>query len=216
MKSQNTNCIEDVDSILLKLGNVPSGSKQSTPVLVSDQTTLSPPLSHDLAGVSNMPPNMTPQEENIIVYLAGYICKKAISKFKCNDCVSIWRKPDAASSSTLHAFIDSKQYSNLTVESVEQVSIAIHGSKLGVNFMSKVQSSDSAPRVICSNDACLPAHSYMVQLYFIVRVRHYLREQNRQMQQPHAKRKRKTEIDASVRTLRVCMHSPYSLALQPF
>ena len=211
VKSQNTNCIEDVDSFLLKLGNVPSGSKQSTPVLVSDQTTVSPPLSHDLAGVSNMPPNMTPQEGNIIVYLAGYIGKKAISKFKCSDCVSIWRKPDAASSSTLYAFIDNKQYSDLTVgglfypssvlvkfvtclESVfrEQVPIAIHGSKLGVNFMSKVQSSASAPRVTCSNDACLPSHSYMVQLYFIVRVHHYLREQNRQMQQPHAKRNRKT------------------------
>ena len=91
VKSQNTNCIEDVDSFLLKLGSVPSGSKQSTPVLVSDQTTLSPPLSHDLAGVSNMPPNMTPQEENIIVYLANLsVMIESINLEKARCCFKLY------------------------------------------------------------------------------------------------------------------------------
>ena len=91
----------------------------------------------------------------------------------------------------------------------EQVPIGINGSKLGFNFMSKVQSSASASRVTCSNDACLPAHSYMVQMYFIVRLHHYLREQNRQMQSASCIEKQEdSEIDASVRILHV-----YALAL---
>ena len=95
VKSQNTNCIEDIDSFLLKLGN-----------------TALPLVSQDLAAVSNMPPNVTPQEGNIIVYLAGYVGRKAVLKFKCKDSRSLWKKHDESSHSDLYTFINNKQYDN--------------------------------------------------------------------------------------------------------
>ena len=67
VKSQNTNCIEDIDSFLLKLGNFAS-STPSPPVPLPDTNTALPLVSQDLAAVSNMPPKVTPQEGNIIVY----------------------------------------------------------------------------------------------------------------------------------------------------
>ena len=107
-----------------------------------------------------MPPSVTPQEGNIIVYLAGYVGRKAVVKFKCKDCTAVWKKHDEASHSALYTFINNKQYDDLTVgrgglfypstvlvdfitclESVfrEQVPLAIHRPKIGLHFMSKVK-----------------------------------------------------------------------------
>ena len=113
MKSQNTNCIEDFDSFLLKLGNFAS-STLSPPIPLPDTNTALPLVSQDLAAVSNMPPNVTPQEGNIIVYLAGYVGRKAVLKFKCKDCRALWKKHDESSHSDLYTFIN-KQYDDLTV-----------------------------------------------------------------------------------------------------
>ena len=114
VKSQNTNCIEDIDSFLLKLGNFAS-STPSPPVPLPDTNTALPLVSHDLAAVSNMPPNVTPQEGNIIVYLAGYVGRKAVFKWKCKDCRALWKKHDESSHSDLYTFINNKQYDDLTV-----------------------------------------------------------------------------------------------------
>ena len=62
-----------------------------------------------------MPPSVTPQEGNIIVYLAGYVGRKAVVKFKCKDCTAVWKKHDEASHSALYTFINNKQYDDLTV-----------------------------------------------------------------------------------------------------
>ena len=169
VKSQNTNCIEDIDSFLLKLGNFAS-STPSPPVPLPDTNTALPLVSQDLAAVSNMPPNVTPQEGNIIVYLAGYVGRKAVLKFKCKDCRALWKKHDESSHSDLYTFINNKQYDDLTVgglfypstvlvdfitclESVfrEQVPLAIHRPKIGLHFMSKVKDASSISSVICSN-----------------------------------------------------------------
>ena len=112
VKSQNTNCIEDIDSFLLKLGNFAS-STPSPPVPLPDTNTALPLVSQDLAAVSNMPPNVTPQEGNIIVYLAGYVGRKAVLKFKCKDCRALWKKHDESSRSDLYTFINNKQYDDL-------------------------------------------------------------------------------------------------------
>ena len=109
VKSQNTNCIEDIDSFLLKLGNFAS-SPPSPPVPLPDTNTALPLVSQDLAAVSKMPPNVTPQEGNIIVYLAGYVGRKAVLKFKCKDCRALWKKHDESSHSDLYTFINNKQY----------------------------------------------------------------------------------------------------------
>ena len=179
VKSQNTNCIEDIDSFLLKLGNFAS-STPSPPVPLPDTNTALPLVSQDLAAVSNMPPNVTPQEGNIIVYLAGYVGRKAVLKFKCKDCRALWKKHDESSHSDLYTFINNKQYDDLTVWGG------------GLHVMSKVKDASSISSVTCSNIVCTSAQSYMVQLYFIVRIHHLLREQNRQIQRPNAKRNRKT------------------------
>ena len=214
VKSQNTNCIEDIDTFLLKLENFAS-STPSPPVPLPDTNTALPLVSQDLAAVSNMPPNVTPQEGNIIVYLAGYVGRKAVLKFKCKDCRALWKKHDESSHSDLYTFINNKQYDDLTVgggggggggggtvlvdfitcmESVfrEQVPLAIHRPKIGLHLMLKVKDASSISSVTCSNIVCTSAQSYMVQLYFIVRIHHLLREQNRQIQRPNAKRNRKT------------------------
>ena len=115
VKSQNTNCIEDIDSFLLKLVNFAS-STPSPPVPLPDTNTALPLVSQDLAAVSNMPPNVTPQEGNIInyiVYLAGYVGRKAVLKFKCKDCRALWKKHDESSRSDLYTFINNKQYDDL-------------------------------------------------------------------------------------------------------
>ena len=173
VKSHNTNCIEDIDSFLLKLGNFAS-STPSPPVPLPDTNTALPLVSQDLAAVSNMPPNVTPQEGNIIVYLAGYVGRKAVLKFKCKDCRALWKKHDESSHSDLYTFINNKQYDDLTVgggggglfypstvlvdfitclESVfrEQVPLAIHRPKIGLHFMSKVKDASSISSVTCSN-----------------------------------------------------------------
>ena len=173
VKSQNTNCIEDIDSFLLKLGNFAS-STPSPPVPLPDTNTTLPLVSQDLAAVSNMPPNVTPQEGNIIVYLAGYVGRKAVLNFKCKDCRALWKKHDESSHSDLYTFINNKQYDDLTVggwggglfypstvlvdfitclESVfrEQDPLAIHRPKIGLHFMSKVKDASSISSVTCSN-----------------------------------------------------------------
>ena len=164
VKSQNTNCIEDIDSFLLKLGNFAS-STLSPPVPLPDTNTALPLVSQDLAAVSNMPPNVTPREGNIIVYLAGYVGRKAVLKFKCKDCRALWKKQDESSHSDLYTFINNKQYDDLKVCGGGavlpkycicglhnlQVPLAIHRPKIGLHFMSKVKDASSISSVTCSN-----------------------------------------------------------------
>ena len=53
-------------------------------------------------------PDIMVLEGNIAVYLAGYLCARAISKFNCNSCQSIWKATDEEqqSLSTKYAFFN--------------------------------------------------------------------------------------------------------------
>ena len=98
----------------------------------------------------------------------------------------------------------------------EQVPPAIQGTRIGLNFMSNMWDVSSARHVTCSKHSCLPAdsHNIMMQLYFIVGVHHYLHEQNRQMQQPHATKNKEnmtSEEDLAASTNDHCATKQHSL-----
>ena len=110
VKSQNTNCIEDRHRLIFTQTRTFCIFHTFT---LPDTNTALPLISQDLAAVSNMPPNVTPQGGNIIVYLAGYVGRKAVLKFKCKDCRALWKKHDESSHSDLYTFINNKQYDDL-------------------------------------------------------------------------------------------------------
>ena len=102
--SQLTNCVEDPDSFLLKLKNVTN----SVPTNSDAPGTSFPSAAFDLLRVASYPV-ISPAESDIIVYLAGYLVKKALAKFSCCDCINIVVSQEIGDSQA-HTFLKNKQF----------------------------------------------------------------------------------------------------------
>jgi hypothetical protein len=164
--------------------------------------------------VANTPPELSLDEKGIIVYMAGYLALKTSKKFNCQTCLSLWKRnvSDVAEDDVPneYTFLGNKQYEYIqtgglfspserlvsfviTLESVfrSHVSSALHNDKLRGKFMTQVLTSPDLTHITCGAEACSVIKMYMLQLYFIVRIKHVFREQNRSFQSVGNKRNRK-------------------------
>ena len=80
--SKGGNCRSDLDVFLLKLSNV---TRATIPQGTRQKNTVSGYLT-DLLAVARAPPQLSVVEDNIVVYIAGYLVKRATKKFMCVQC----------------------------------------------------------------------------------------------------------------------------------
>ena len=209
--SNNSNCEDDIDKFLLQFGTgvTTSHCSASRHCLLGTNSEPVFPLAHnaELLGIDREPPELCQVEQNIVVYLAGYLAKKAMKKYNCHSCETLWQNTDPSSAGYTH--LKNKQYSHLidgglfmpssllvSFVSVLEITFRseipeiIHNGKIREKFITKVNKGDKLPEISCNE--CSEVQSYMVHLYFIIRIHHVLREQNRTFSEPGRKRNRKT------------------------
>lgn len=198
--SRNSNCIEDTDSFLLKLKGVTQDPQAPTPASMS-----LPPHMTDLLSIANAP-HFSIEEDNIVVYIAGYLARKAANKYPCTGCkqqlLSI-----LSGTGEKFTFFNRKQYSHLTegglstpsealinfateLETIFRVTIpgVIHSDKVRGKLFLRAAEAD-LPSITCNT--CTQTKDYIILLFITVRLHHLLREQNRKFQAPNQKRNRK-------------------------
>ena len=202
-KNSSSNCENDVDSFILKLGNI-SNARTKTRTMYKDLDR-EKVLDEDLQAVARTPPQFSMVEDNILVYIAGYLAHKAYKKFSCLDCYKVWQDTSKVPNEQ-NTFMKHKQYqycheSGLYfpsdsllnfVSHLEQqfrtVSNVFHTKGLLLKYILVVNSASDVPSVTSSCENCC---KYVIRLFFVVRIHHFLREQNRTFQLPGGKRNRK-------------------------
>ena len=204
--SMSSNCQEDMDGFLLQLSNVteitPSPAARLPPNELPSNVT-------DLLTVSRASPELNLSEENIIVYLAGYLIRKTLKKFPCHKCEALWCQTGQADGKQL-TFLNVKQYnwlqggglvtpteemqacvSDMEILFREQSSFISHTDKIRTKFVTKSVNLTSLEKITCSEPACQISQKYMTELYFIVRIHHSLRATNRNLRCSGNRRNRK-------------------------
>jgi hypothetical protein len=208
VQSAQSNCQADADVFALKLQDLSKAvgreakSHQAGSQSVPSQT---PVVTEDLVAVSLSPPQFSVVEGNIIVYLAGYLVRKALKKFPgCSSCVeTIVSTESKLSISTL--FLNAKLYDDSChllrptspviefVSRLEKVfrnlTPRFHTSGVMQSFIQAVGDSVDCSMGCC--DAHMDTEKYVVQLFFIVRINHYLRDQNKDFKETKRRRNRK-------------------------
>lgn len=204
IKSDGSNCQNDMDNFVIKLKNLTDViSKEKAPSKVNPLPSYDDCVDDDLRQISHSPPTFSSAEDCILVYLAGYIVKKVAKKFSCSSCTAILTEQNKPIAS---AFLISKSYddtSSLTSPGdcvVEMVSHfeavfrncvpTFHMNYIMQTFIRQVDLTDQSFKCGCPNHAA-SVKTYMVKLFFIVRIHHYLRMQNRDLSMPNGKRNRK-------------------------
>ena len=84
------NCQLDVDRFVISLANVP---KKNKPVNTVSADHVSKAKSVDLSDIA--PTCHTLPQENALVYVAGYMCRKVLAKHDCEDCKAILVESEA-------------------------------------------------------------------------------------------------------------------------
>lgn len=204
-KSHQSNCSEDMDQFALKLEHLTVQSKEK---LVKSTTLSEPnlvdkdPDRDDLFNVSLQPPSLSLVENNIIMYLSGYVVKKALHKYPCNDCAVVMKSsPETIPSSV---FIQKKLYDddcNLTYPTQPVVSFIsnlekhfrsctsmFHSNNLMKTFVNRAPPAHCP--ITCPKHADT-TYSYMVRLYFIVRIHHHLKQENEEIRSQSKRKNRK-------------------------
>ena len=189
----------------------PSTSSSSNVVLDFDD------LPEDVLDILDIPMPSAPafhHNENVLVYMAGYIVSKVVGKFgNCTDC-ALFTTADSTYTDSRYTFLRGKQYTDLTlgekglkVPSTEFVDFII---ALESNFRSKISSvihtvglgkklldsgmelyTSKCREVVCEKEKCKNTLVYIIKLFNRVRIHHILRTQTRQLSQPKQKRNRK-------------------------
>ena len=164
---------------------------------------------NDLLKVGRIPPELSVAEDNIIVYIAGYLGRKASKKFQCKACQMIWQM--SSSNADSHIFVNNKQYcvagesglypqccyglsfvSQMEISFRSDVPLTMHSGKIRGRFVTKVTTNANLPVITCGQNVCDTARQYIIDLFFTVRIHHVLREENRSFECPGRKRNRKT------------------------
>lgn len=188
----------------------PSTSSSSNVVLDFDD------LPDDVLDVLDIPMPSVPtfqHNENVLVYMAGYIGKKVVGKFgSCTDC-ALFTTADYTSTDSRYTFLRGKQYSDLSLgedglkvpstEFVEfiialetnfrhKISSVIHAVGLGEKLLNSGMEvyTSKCRDVVCKTEKCKNTLVYIIKLFNRVRIHHILRTQNRLLSQPKQKRNR--------------------------
>ena len=181
--SKQSNCAQDMDSFLLKLGNLNVQPHKDD----DDETQALSSYVNDLLSISHAPPELNVTEENIATYIAGHIGKKTLTKFKCDNCEFRIRDSVISESDETHTFICQKQYSGVDnglfvpskifckfvarMEKIfrENIEIWSHNYNVKTMFMAAVTSVNETEKIfeICKSceDSVLQIN-YMIHLFF--------------------------------------------------
>ena len=57
--------------------------------------------------------DLTEKEKSVLVYVAGYLARKAGNKFNCTDCLQLWIQDKDTASGPEYDFLKTKQYEHL-------------------------------------------------------------------------------------------------------
>lgn len=142
-------------------------------------------------------PQLTEEEENISVYLAGYLCYRAKSKFECGSCHKIWQATDDERTqlSSKFIFFNRKKYTDTsqlfppssillkTTEEMERVfrhmcPTVIDGSNVKNNLLRAVDNSVNFQPSICSPE-CSKSAEFMKNVYVMMRLNYKIKIFNR-------------------------------------
>ncbi len=205
--SKGSNCVLDLDSHLLKLSNLTS----HTPPPADDLPEV-PQQVYDIINVAQ-PSEFDLTDQNIIVYIAGYMARRVFEKHgECDPCRSLL-VTNYQSESEAHIFINRKQYEHLDqgglyyptsalVDSVSTMEASfrlcakglIRSEKLHGRMYNHIAARVENDILTCGDKACEQRKKYLINLFITVRLHHRLREINRKADVPNQKRNRKAVI----------------------
>ena len=160
--------------------------------------------------VARAPPQMSLEEENIIVYIAGYLVKKAGKKFGCEDCCKILSS-NSSNHNEASTFINNKQYTNLSEggllipsdavihfttilenEFRSHLQYSLYSKGIRKTFVSHCMDTLQINNMSCDSASCKTVTAfYMINLFFVIRIHHFLRVANQSLSQSGQKRNRK-------------------------
>ena len=209
--SKNKNCIEDMDSTLLRLSNLsqmtPRPSAMETSTEAAENLTPSSIVS-GISNATNNAPVLTNIEHNIAAYLAGYLVRKTLQVYPCNRCKELLEDKDNKGH-YFSVFLEEKQYSDIpdnkglvvpsssAVQAVTELEnmfkhvapVVMHAEKVRAKLVAKAI--DLNVLDLCEECNGWKKKVYFFNLFITVRVHHVLREQNRKFQIVGQKRNRK-------------------------
>lgn len=200
--SSSSNCEEDIDTFILKLRGLQQFSDPSS-------ATAIPAHIAEIFSIANNTSVSLP-EENVAVYIGGYLIKKAKKRFRCQRCFSIWENIDKTSTGQddKFVFLEQKKFddsSNLTIPSDNiinfvtecetvfnnQVQLLPHSSKLCSSLTTKMMICDSVNNITCQAEECENVKLYLVGLYNSIKINQIVRDQNQSLKSVGQRRNRK-------------------------
>jgi hypothetical protein len=183
------NCQDDIDQFALKLSHLTVKNKNTLNFCHPQNPVDNDTLCEELLNVAMCPPSLTLVEDNIIMYLSGYVAKRALAKFPCDDCSTLLTSDPVDISASI--FMNFKLYDsscNLTYPSHSMFTLISDLEKhfrLSIpmfhlkNIMkSFVRSAPSPQNPIACPCHCEIVYGYVVKLYFVIRINHHLKQEN--------------------------------------
>jgi len=200
--SSRGNCKEDVDAFLFSLNQKSTPAHVFLPDVVSDPEI--PESVRSLMAVFTLPQALSCEEENILTYIAGYICRKISSKV-CEECRGQLSVP-LDDNNPSHMFLSEKSYQGakkggLVVPSEaltalctdaetiyrEKCQEALHSTSVRTRLVSAITKGAGMYFTSC---AC-PLIKLTVNLFVNIRLHHTLKEGNRDFVSVDGRRNRK-------------------------
>ena len=191
--SNQSNYKDDVDNFLLNLSTITNHQESRN----DNSNEASHEYMADLMRVANAS-CLTLPEENILVYIAGYLLRKLSKRHTCDICLqSLVQNCVSDPANKSYCFIDMKQYQHLdsggltypsttlvnftnALEKVFRTSFpcVMHSSFVRSRLVKTTSS--RVEDITCGNVKCQSAQSYMylINVFMTVRIHHVLREQN--------------------------------------
>ena len=127
-----------------------------------------------ILAISQTPPSFSIEEDNVVVYLAGYLGKKSlkicvVTVKLCGGSLLNLQVNDPVVASHLSKTISMTSFVSILESMFQQyVPSAVHGTKVRAKFLSKAYEAEHLCHITCDNVTFLPARLYMMQLYFVV------------------------------------------------
>lgn len=194
VKAKNSNCEGDLDSFVLtySIFKQLEDRKQLNTKGKSSSTECHTSDVQDAIKINLC-------EVNALVYIAGYLLRKAKSRFNCENCwcLLVCSSQNFISSSVV-TFLCHKKYdqsSHLIIPSESLVKFleschkifesrfdhVIHTEKPRLKLLNCVKNSCDLNNVYCGNESCVSLIDYIVQLYFTVKISSDLKRYNQSL-----------------------------------
>ena len=212
LTSDCANCESDVDNFLFNFKSIGEacsnhGNEQVNP----EPVDVIPSSVRSLMQVFMQPSMPTAEEDNILVYICGYLCRK-LSKVMCRHCVSLLCGTLDPSINESHTFLSNKQFSDcpsgkgLITPSTELVEMCtaielefrnciiemLHVDKIRSRLFNRLAKKVTTDRFEC--EKCNTKRA-IILLYVNVRMHHVLRENNQRFTSIGRKNRKILKLD---------------------